>query len=293
MMENVASFIERCWEEFGGDQSKSIDEWYEFAGDTLPEEHGKAFNAWLSIYDQFLSWIISYNFLAYFVLAKKQEPTSLQNCQMMIGATVISLSISLRRLALDGHDVPARHVMRCLQEYVDILALLSVRPDLCEEFKETQDEVSANAFWHKYVSKGKAQREITNHRKAMVDEKAIDEMNEWKRQEGMSMAMASHPSYASGLAILFSHSHDDPNANIVNPLYPLGVKTSACLRPLRNGVFALFDHLLDCPLSSIDENCLDHEFIKPILEHTRNGIEVLFHLILYAVQNQDNDELRF
>jgi hypothetical protein len=162
-MDKITAFVEKSWKIAGNPERNTVEGWYQVAAETLPQDSVPQLKAWLLVYDEFLSWLVSYNFLGQLTCFKNDGGTSLQKCRIAIGASVVSLSLSLRKLAIDGHDVAARDVMRSLREYVDVLALLSIRPELCDEFIDTQDEKNSNSFWFKYVAKGKAQKEIKNH----------------------------------------------------------------------------------------------------------------------------------
>lgn len=290
-MGNVTSFIARCWDEVGGNRANYIDEWQKLAGDSLPLEPTKQVMAWIEIYDQFLSWLISYNIIYQYCCLQGFCLASLDKCRMSIGAAVISYAISLRKLAIDGHEVPARHIMRSLREYVDVLALLTIKPELSDNFILTQDEKSANDFWWKHIAKKKIGDEIRRHRNNMLGKAVYTPIDEWKKSENFSLQMVSHPSYMAGAAtILFGLRSSDVD-ELWNPLGILGARTNNCVRTIRYGVFTLHEHLLECPVSAFSGYAFEDQSIKILHEHVVAGVGILDDLMMYVVENQNGDEL--
>lgn len=290
-MKKISLFIRKCWKDTDC-KHFTMNNWRFFSNNLLPKKPPKPVISWTIVLDEILNWLICYNIVMQFHVFRSRSSTDLEKCTMIIGSTIISICLSLRKLTNDGYDVSARHVVRCLREYIDVLSLVSIKTDLCKEFIETQDEKSSNEFWHKYISKGKAQKIIFAHRHSIFPGDYLDEMSVWRKQEEEMMAMASHPSYAAGGTILLSSVmlNNKDGEETYNPFSVLGVKNELVVRPLKYAIYSLIDHIIDCKLPKISKKLSKDHSVKPFIDHVKSGLPVVLQTIQYAFENEDDEE---
>lgn len=289
MSSNASRAITQFWAEYAGTELPTVDDWHKVAECDAADHKVDQLDAWTEIFDQILSWAIAHNFALQLTMTAGNGITEINKCRMSIGASIISLSLSVRRLCLDGFDFPARQVVRCLREYIDVLSLLNLNTDLCGDFINGQDEISANKFWHKHISKGKAIKSINNNRRVIVGDNIISAIEQWRSQEDKMMAMASHPSYLSGITTLIPTFHRDPDSLHTFTGF-LGVKSTLCIRPLRYATIALTEFFIQSEIPEIPKETEEEPFISSIMCGLRSGQKVLPKIIDYAIHNQDSSD---
>lgn len=99
----------------------------------------------------------------------------------------------VRRLMVDGCDVQAKNLLRSVDEHIDAVYYLCIRPAVCDEFVQTVDEQSANRFWFEHIRR--ARKFIDSEIRRRMSSDLISEHTEYKKSEREMLSMTHHPSY--------------------------------------------------------------------------------------------------
>ena len=163
---------------------------------------------WLIIYDEYLSWYVSFFTVIQQGLHIAKADTferDLLRCFLAVTSKVISDLFAIRHLCVEGFDVATKTLLRSTIEYIDILSIVAIEPSICREFVDIESNEESNAFWNKYLRGGK-KRNRARHimRKAWVElgvfedyQMAVD-FDKWLYEESDVLAMSSHPSFLGG-----------------------------------------------------------------------------------------------
>lgn len=202
--------------------------------DSLRNIHSSVAN-WLLIFDEMLDLFVSL-YIVYFERTMSQKHNTRRIVYMMLTASIASNCFAIRQLVLSGYDVNAKTLARLLGEYIDTLILLLNRPELCPEFHRSQEPEDANKFWHKYLSKGKARREVRSIFKSItqLDEDQTSEIDDWRADEFTVLSAASHPSM---IAAFFNVAHGGRYGKAGTGIF--GNVDTTSVRTLRFCVFEL------------------------------------------------------
>ncbi len=101
----------------------------------------------------------------------------------------------VRRLMVDGYDVQAKNLLRSVDEHIDAVYYLCIRPALCDEFVLTIDEESANKFWWNHIRR--ARKAIDSELRRRLNNDLISELTLYKEAERHMLSTAHHPSYVA------------------------------------------------------------------------------------------------
>jgi hypothetical protein len=121
-----------------------------------------------------------------------------RNFKRAIAALLMKISqdaMVVRNLIVSGYDVQAKNLLRSVDEHVDAIYVLCLRPDLCDEFVLTNDEQSANKFWWDHIRR--ARKFIDAELRRRLNTELVSEFTEFKHSERQMLSMAHHPSYVA------------------------------------------------------------------------------------------------
>lgn len=235
------ALVKLAWKQFGGEspldrpQGKLVRGLISFSKSKSKKDKLPALDAWLVIYDEFISWWSS---LVLVLFARMLKPYArnkkIVRACFSLGSSVLADLIAIRHLVMAGLDVPAKQLLRSACEHLDVIALLVLRPELAPAFLKTQTDKTANEFWHRYIAKGKAKKVVYG------EEAHLAEWREFRKQEDSILSMSAHPSYLAGvMAGLLT------DAETLDDYWPpyLGVKSSASVRTLSYAITALFEFI--------------------------------------------------
>jgi hypothetical protein len=100
----------------------------------------------------------------------------------------------IRNLICSGFDVQARNLLRSMEEHVDTIYYLCLKPEASEEFVHADDDVKANQFWYAHIrgSRKVIDRILGERLKAKVE---LAELQQFRLEERKMLSTAHHPSY--------------------------------------------------------------------------------------------------
>lgn len=101
----------------------------------------KPLELWLIIYDEFLSWYVSFFAVAMQGLKAAKVDTlerDLLRCFLVLASKIIADLFARRLLCAEGFDVAAKTLLRSTVEYIDILTIVAIEPSICREFINTE-----------------------------------------------------------------------------------------------------------------------------------------------------------
>lgn len=147
--------------------------------------------------DLLLDAIIWYHTVAMMIWEK--EPSSndfFHRAIMALFMRVAQDAVAVRNLIHTGFDVQAKNILRSLDEHVDAICLLCIRPSLCEQFVRTNDEKRANSFYHGHL---RSARKVINQKliEMVKENAALQDLVEFRRSERLMLSTAHHPSYVA------------------------------------------------------------------------------------------------
>ncbi len=111
----------------------------------------------LPIFDEFLGWFMSISdTLCVVVISSKGQKDKKWSALFIAVSVIVSQLIAVRRLVVSGLDLPAKQILRCLVEHIDLAVRLSLDHTMVIEFMQFDRLIGpkgAKAFWSKYVQK--------------------------------------------------------------------------------------------------------------------------------------------
>jgi len=130
-------------------------------------------------------------------------------CLTTLSGRVFQDAICVRELVVGGFLVQSNVVTRSLIESIDVMHLLNSRPELAEEFINTEDNKRSSDFWHKYCSKNKIHRIVKERWLWFLkgDEDTAASFHEQRERYVDLMGMSSHPSFASSFSTFMDSVH--------------------------------------------------------------------------------------
>jgi hypothetical protein len=206
------------------------------------------------------------------------------NFKISIAALLMKISqdaMAVRHLMVNGYDVQAKNLLRSIDEHVDTVYVLCLRPDLCDEFVLTEDEESANKFWWAHVRRA---REFIDSelRKRLSPELAL-EFTGFKKSERKMMSMAHHPSYAaSTMPFLVPYR----GTNVYTYLFGLPSEYSYRTGRLLFFLLAEMSIMVGFLNSDLDQ-LIEKRGGGPLQELIRKGRRHLGQMLLLLCQNWD------
>lgn len=204
------------------------------------------------------------------------------NFRRSIAALLMKISqdaMVVRHLMVNGYDVQAKNLLRSIDEHVDTVYVLCLRPDLCDEFVLTEDEQAANKFWWAHVRR--ARELIDSELRQRLSLELASELTDFKRSERQMTSMAHHPSYvASTMPFLVPYRGTNVYA------YLFGLPSEYSYRTGRLLFFLLAEMSIMVGFLNSDLN----QLIKkpgggPLQELIRKGRQHLGQMLLLLCQN--------
>ncbi|RWX75155.1 hypothetical protein EPK99_22080 [Neorhizobium lilium] len=238
--------------------------------------------SWIQVVDEVSFWLASLS------MALEDEHNSDNKrdlvCRFMIGGLSAHMN-AVRTLVIAGFDVPAKMLVRQIEEHCSLLILLMDDAELCSEFHHHHEPEASNKFWHKHISKGKLEKKINEKLKARNPElsDAVAELGDWLKEERLVLSAASHPSFlASAMTVAAGASSGRGGGGV------FGFADAASARTLRVLFYHLFllmwvqQHSFQYLVNKIDI-CSGNPFGEQV--HKRR--DFVYRLMLFVAIKQD------
>lgn len=136
-------------------------------------------------------------------------------CLMALAGRVLQDIFCVRELISGGFFVQSNVVSRSLIESIDVMHLLSGRPELANEFHEIKGNVEASQFWHRHCSRDKIHRLIKQRWLWFFnsDEEIASSFHSMRKNYMDLVGMSAHPSFDASLST-FMDSAQNESSNI-------------------------------------------------------------------------------
>jgi hypothetical protein len=190
-------------------------------------------------------------------------------------------SMVVRNLIVVGYDVQARNLLRSIDEHVDAIYYLCLRPEACDKFVLTIDDKSSNAFWYEHIRGARKFIDGELRRKSGGD--VFQEFSRYKKSEREMFSSAHHPSYVAstvpflapyGSVRAFDYLFGTPNE--------FSYRTGAFLFFLLVEMAMMLGYL-DADLTQI----IKSRSRDPVREFIRKGHPHLVRMLLFLSKNND------
>lgn len=295
-MTTLADLAKHMWSQILGpewsmrpglDVSNTIDEINAFNDGKAPV----VVQDWLVVFDEFLAFFSSVAFAFRLDLLSDGAPSAEKRTFAVLSGCIVSQLIATRRLVLAGLDVPAKQVVRSLNEYIDVATLLSDRHDLIEEFAQADDRDQANKFWHRHMARGRGRAHMWHKMAASLDDRVVDSWKNWRKEEDTVLSLCAHPSYVAASMSNIPRATDNEDAEGWPGFF--GVVGSFSERTLCYAVTGLLDYVVMGKMPSFDDETslkTEDEFVRELHAHIQAGRKVLPALFFRAMYEMNARE---
>jgi hypothetical protein len=300
---SIQNAVEEAWKLAGADKEirpgLTMQQFLEFA-DKNNQRQLKTISNWLLVFDECAAWFSNLACLLMFTLKTNNvveddsRDARLHRVLTSLIGNISAQAIAIRRLVLSGLDVQAKQLVRALVEQLDVALLVSKDANALDGFESTVDGPTANAFWHRHLSKGKPRGKVYSRLRERLGEKSYQELLEYFKQEERILGMAIHPSLAaSQVASLPGLANLEEQRPFT--LGFVGDVTSFSERTLGYSVFYMLFYVLDGGYvpelkenEAIDEDAM--KFLVELRKHVLQGQLALMYIFSYVHHNQGNPE---
>lgn len=238
--------------------------------------------SWILVVDEISLWISSISM----AMDEGEPPADKRSlvCRFMLGGLAAQIN-AVRMLVIGGFDIPAKMLVRQIEEQCALLIWIMDDEELCAEFHRDHDPENSNKFWHRHISKGKIDKKITEKltRENPKAAEAFSEIAEWFKTERVVLSAASHPSFlASAMTVAAGVSSARGGAGI------FGFADAVSVRTLRILFFQLFTLIFaqqasfDFFVGRFDENS-DNPFVTIAIERRK----YIYRLFLFVAKFHD------
>ena len=270
-------------------------------------------NNWLLIYDEFLKWFIMFSSLLFSAenrIAEQSEaidPASDDRWRAftVLTGAITSQLIAIRRLVEAGLDFPAKQIVRCLNEYLDLSSAINLDKQLRDDFLRLDDLDGANEFWKTHLMSSRTKKGTRLIREDMinrimpglVDKRSSAQWGEFRKQEDKILHACIHPNFVAAYMATFGNIFDEKENSVRWPK-ALGVKTELSVRTLSYAVTTMLEYILVgympdqiVMIPGLEPALMKDEHLSIIYNYVKHGRSVLIELGMYVAANLSAPEL--
>lgn len=237
---------------------------------------------WLAIFDQFAAWYVSFAISGFVAGRNLNSKSTRLAAYVLLMGYVISQHAGIRRLVCVGLDIQAKQLVRALAEHLDLCMLLALKPELADDFLETDRQETANRFWFQNMAKRKARKFINNSLVKAIGDAAVTRYSDWRTEEDNVLSMAIHPTFMSCTMAGAPESDENPR----DWIGWFGFKTENSVRTLRYAILASVEFLaVGYPIlfDDNDERLFDFREKDEFNRHMKYGRNVLIDLTKFIL----------
>jgi hypothetical protein len=173
---------------------------------------------WLSLYDEVVAfWLVVW-------AAYRQQVVGPSDgriiCLMALSGRVLQDLFCTRELITGGFFVQSNVVARSLIEAIDVMHLLSSRPELAKDFEQTKENIESSRFWHSYCSKDKIHRIVKERWRWFFngDEDLVSSFHQARENYLDLVGMSAHPSFGASFAAFMDGPKDEVSSLAKNAM---------------------------------------------------------------------------
>lgn len=285
----INELISHFWNKYGNGDNRgfmglTIEEVVIGAQQTNDAESIDVLNSWLKLFDEFVSYFIN---LWYVLTGTGPDnlPKTEQHraCWVLVAAICADL-LSVRKLVTEGYDIHAKVLVRLLTERVAILCLVMKDKNIATEFMEADGFESSNAFWFKYLAKGKRKKFLNQSVKEIFGDGALwSYFEKWRDEEDKVLAAAAHPSLLSCQLSIIPNKKDE---SYRPPFF--GRKTDVSVRTLKYSIMSFMEFFLAHKGFPFETSNSDMSIVfnanDEYHRHIKNNSEVVFVLLYFVLR---------
>ncbi len=246
---------------------------------------------WIEILEQEICWL---NALTLGIdERKKNSDEGISAICGLLGTSCVQ-AVAIRRMCLDGLDLPARAILRGLIETLNTCMFISFDPILREKFVGINKLEDSREIWRKEFSSKKIDERYHELFSKPAPNKNIPELIEklraWQKEELFITSQAIHPSYVGALLA----TYPPPFTNEQSQPGMLGSATSMSIRTISYTCKAIFFFALLGFRALHSKNISTGEIIYEInKENQTDRLVVNGHLVLIELMTKHwgEDEL--
>jgi hypothetical protein len=244
---------------------------------------------WIALTDEFLLFLLNAYILCWLRVADSKPRLSLaQITTTLLCGAIVSHLFAIRTLVLRGFDMNARATARLLSEYIDIFNLLQMEPGLVNEFHAAQELEDSNAFWRKYIAKGKLRSRVRstamNRFPNLHD--FFGDIDRFRATEYKVISAASHPSLVgAAAAMMLGHLNKKAGFGLFGQVDPASVRTLTFV------FFCLFEFLVVNDRLEFLKFALDHQPSNPSSKYISERHSFLFQLSIFVATHEKSSFL--
>nr|WP_294507543.1 hypothetical protein [uncultured Rhodopila sp.] len=254
----------------------------------------------LPIFDEFLSWFMSVTDTLCLTLLSSNKRTRPKRVTALFitNSAILSQLFAVRRLVLSGLDLPAKQILRCLVEYIDLAVRLSLDDSVVAAFmryNRLDGPRGAKPFWSKYIQKSKSahlRERVYTEMESRLGKRAMTSWKKYRLGEETVLNACTHPSYLAAqinaVGTEFMSSSGEKSYGL--PYY--GLIDIATKRTLDYAIMSLLDYALYGYLPSWDglprssrNNADSAAILKDACDHIHRQRKVVLGLASYLVDS--------
>lgn len=252
---------------------------------------------YILILDENINWLseISDTLLIIVMTAKRKKKK--WTAILLLLSNVVSQLISIKILLLSGLDVPAKQLVRCCVEHIDVAISLSLNDHLVGEFlrfKNIDGRLGAREFWKRFLkSRPNAgfKQQMNSKIAAELGKRNMSKWIKYINQEETILNACVHPSYiASSMNLTGTEYLFNSGEEITIPNY-YGLIDRSSLRTMnflimsifRYSLFGYFPKYSELPTSIKFDNMIKDQ-IKKSCEYIECGRLLIFGLANHHIQ---------
>lgn len=254
-----------------------------------------ALENWLAAYDEFADWFIHLACLLH--LAPNTDSRVVDEkwlaFSVAIGAIVNQL-IAVRRLVTAGLDMPAKQILRCLVEYIDLAVRMTLDDAVRADFRRYDDIEGSGTLWktHLRTKDRKNKAPVRNLAFAEIaknlDPDRLEVWKDFRNREDAVLHACIHPSFiAARMATLGDYPRNEKE--IAGWMPCLGLVNRFSSRTLSYAIMAMLDYVMMGYVpdrEALPEAVRSHPALQQVLRHLYEGRGLLIRLADHLINHQ-------
>jgi hypothetical protein len=251
----------------------------------------------LLMFDAIAEWLIAVTdvFILALLFSRRSPQVKKWRAMSLALSAVITQLIAVRRLVLSGLDVPAKQILRCLVEHMDLAVRLNVDPKMITEYLKydrIDGSKGARRFWSLYLQKSKnysLRGAVYQRMETLLGKTTVQSYADYRQEEDMILNTSIHPNRVSagvnltGTMYLAAEKDDS-----LGGLPHLGLIDESSGRTLSYAITAMADYAMfgyipkwkDLPRACRNDPTAGI-FCKEACDHIHRGFEFVPSVVKY------------
>jgi hypothetical protein len=265
-----------------------------------------SFGNWLKVCDEFLVWHANAAMYITMLLQTVEIPNNDEIIALFaLQSAIVQQIISIRRLVLSGLDVPAKQILRCLDEHVQVAIAVTNDTQFATDFVKCEGIEGAKKFWSLYLRR-KQNESVVGYNiiaklRSIFGDQELVNILAFDQEEQAILNAAVHPSHVG--CVMSGLSTDE---EVFNWVPFLGTVSSFSIRTMKYCVYKVSlhtavsvfgPHFSNFPSSDLFSNSANYQdfekVARPLFSYLVPGRLAILNLAQYAFGKQDAEAFRF